>query len=655
MTAHPIPRVERALRLLAMAWMGPVWLWGLPVHADVVARGSTPTQVTTGAGGQALIRPAAPQTGVSYNAFSQFDVNRAGAQFQNAEVGARTIVAEVFSPVASRIEGPVSVDGPRANLILANQNGLVVNGASFVNFGSLALTTGAVRLRDEQVAPDVHQRYVDVVTGQGRIDIGAAGLDVNVIRLELIARQVGIGGNITNAYSSPTALTRVVSGASTARFDTVASPTDNLTPWVRYEAGKGSAVSAIAIDVTAGSTVTSGRIEVLVTDQGAGVRNAGRFTANASDFVLDASGQVEQLGGEIQALGNVRLKAGALLQSSRSNTASLIAAGGSTRIDVAGDFRNEGGTVRGAARDPLDTDTPYAVLIQAGGELVHRTAPGGAGAVVFGSGDDVGLVAGADITLQNARVVSNAQLRVQTAGALRVESLLNAGTGLRDWKTSGLLSSKSGYEVDLGALADAEHQAYLVSDTALVLQARSIDNIGGHVFSNHGSVTLQASDTITTQALATGGYTYTKSCFVFLCRRNANSTEALVGGQIQAGTDVRLQAGRSILNDGGSVFSIGTMTLEAPEITARGQTLHSTILRADGLKALLGDTWAGLYAMDQGGSFTAQQGRLLLRGQGRQDRGTFTAVQGVDGSIDVIQVPGRTPVTLDKHIGLLSW
>lgn len=625
--------------------------------SDVIPRGTTATQVTPGANGQAQIKPAPAQSGVSYNAFKRFDVSAAGAQFQNAEVGARTIVAEVFSPAPSRIEGPVSVDGPRANLILANQNGLVVNGASFVNFGSLALTTGTVSLRDEQLAPNVTQRYVDVATGQGRIDVGPGGLDVNVIRLELIARQVGINGNITNAYSSPTALTHIVSGASTAHFDTVASPTDNLTPWVRYEAGKEAApqVSAIAIDVSAGSTVTSGRIELVVTDQGAGVRNAGRMVASAGDFVLDASGQVEQRGGELQALGKLRLNAGSLLQSSRDGNASLIAAGGNTRIEVVGDFVNEGGTVRGAVRDASDAQTPYAAFIQAGGQLMHRTAAGGPGAIIFGSGGDVGLSAGGAITVQNARVVSNAGLNIQTPAALRVESLMQAGAGRTEWKSSSLLTSHGGFSVDLGALSDPEHQAYLVGDKDLKLQAGSIANIGGQIFSNHAGVTLLARDSITTQALAVGQYGYKKSCFLFLCRRNASTTEALIGGQIQAATDVSLQAGQSILNDGGAVLSLHSMRLDAPEITARGQTLHTTILRGDGLKAMLGDTWAGLYAMDQGGSFTAQQGRLVLRGQGRQNRGSFTALQGIDGSIDVIQLPGRTPVTLDNQVGLLSW
>ncbi|MDB5850750.1 MAG: filamentous hemagglutinin family outer membrane protein [Rhodoferax sp.] len=602
----------------------------------------------------AVITPAPAQTGVSYNAFTRFNVNAAGAQFQNTAVQARTIVAEVFSPLPSRIEGPVSVDGPRANLIIANQNGLRVNGGSFVNFGSLALTTGSVTLRDAQLAPTVMQRFVDVSTRQGDIQIGPGGLDANVIRLELIAKRVGISGAITNAFSSPTALTRIVAGTSVAQFDTVASPTDNLTPWVAYTPGH-EQISAIAIDVNAGSTVTSGRIEVLVTDQGAGVRNAGRLTASAGDFILNTAGRIEQIGGEFQALGNLRMQAASLNQSSNGGTASLIAAGGAVSLVVTGDLVNEGGTIRGATRAIDDPDHPYAVFLKAGGNILHQTAHGAPGAVIFGSGDDVALLASGSITVQDARVVSNAGLEIRSDDIVRNETLVIAGAGRTDWRGGNVLAARAGYSVDLGAVADPEHQGYLVAENDLSVRARDIQNIGGHIFTNNGSVSLNAARTLTTQGLAVGTYGYKKSCFLFLCKRVATTTETLVGGQIQAAADISLQAGLSVLNDGGNVFAAGNLTVVAPEIIARGHSLHTVILRADGVKAMLGETWAGIYAADQGGGFTAQQGRLILQGNARQERGTFNAAQGIEGNIDIIELPARDPVTLDDHIGVLSW
>ena len=97
------------------------------------------------------------------------------------------------------------------------------------------------------------------------------------------------------------------------------------------------------------------------------------------------------------------------------------------------------------------------------------------------------------------------------------------------------------------------------------------------------------------------------------------------------------------------------MQLQAPQIIARSRPVHTVILRDKGLKALLGDTWAQVYATDQGGSFTAQQGRLILQGAARQEGGSFQAQDGVDGAIEVIRLPQRDPVRLENHLGLLRW
>jgi hypothetical protein len=96
------------------------------------------------------------------------------------------------------------------------------------------------------------------------------------------------------------------------------------------------------------------------------------------------------------------------------------------------------------------------------------------------------------------------------------------------------------------------------------------------------------------------------------------------------------------------------MQLDAPRIEARGVPVHVALSRADGLRAFFGDHWAGLYAIDQGGGFTAQTGRLSLRGQAIQDRGFFIASQGIDGVITVLRAPGRDPVELSSHLGIFS-
>jgi len=628
---------------------GPTW-------ASEVVAGTAATQVNRLTTGQAVITPARPVGDVSHNVFSRFDVDQAGAVFANQAARARTIVAEVLGQSASRIAGPVTVDGPRANLILANQNGLQIDGGSFVNFGSVALTTGVVSLRDQALAAGRVQRYVDVNTSRGRIDVGAGGLSANLIRLELIAKHIQVDGAIENTYSSASAQTRFVVGDSLARFDTMASPTDNLTPWAYYDAGTAASRDDVALHFGIGSSVTSGRIDVRVTDKGAGVYNAGDLLASAGDFHIDSTGALVQAGGSLKAQGKVRGQVGSVFQHNTADRVAIISAGVNTRLIASGDIVNRGGEIAGQARASDDLETPYAVMLKAGGTIENRTEVGAPQtALIHGRADGVRLEAGGDVLSVNARVVAHGALDVVTPGLARNETQHLAGAGVHRANEGSWLQRDSETRSDAGQLADPANQAYWVAEGPIHVRANRIENAGGHVFSNAGKVIFDAAGDIVTQAHTVGQTVLTQSCVLFLCRTHASSNESLVGGQVLAADTVEMSAGGRILNDGGQVLGQNGAHLQATEIVARGRPVHLAIARNKGLKAWLGDTWARLYAIDQGGSFTAQHGRLVLLGRARQEGGRFEAADGVDGEIEVVRPPHRDPVRLDNHLGILWW
>jgi filamentous hemagglutinin family protein len=630
----------------------------LCTSAGVVPDGHTATTVSMDPSGKTLIQLAPAAGGVSHNVFSRFDVSPAGAAFQNQAVGARSIVAEVRASQPSVIEGPVSVDGPRANLILANPNGLVINGGSFINFGSVALVAGSVALESRAVGNSV-QTYVSAASGNGAIRIGPDGLAADLIRLELLARRIEVAGPLVNAYSSPTALLRLVAGDASALFDTAASPTDNLTPWAYYTAGK-STGQGIVIDLATQARISSGRIELLVTDAGAGVRNAGHLQATSGDFVIDSAGLLEQKGGRIEAAGDIRIRAGSVHQAqAESGDVPSISAAGSLDVQVSGSLSNLGGSLSGVARNPAEGAAPAALRIVAGADIVNQTPAGGAGAVIFGAADDVLLEAGGDIRNINGRVVSNGALSLHAGGTALNESVFVAGSGRsmssrdeRNWL--GLPRERHTTTIDNGVLADPAHTAYWVADGQLSVTARQVHNLGGSLLANAGDVVLDAGSEILNRAWLTGALTLRETCNLLFCRRTAEVSESLVGGQILASQDVRLKAGERLLNDGGLIHATRDMQLDAPRIEARGVPVHVALSRADGLRAFFGDHWAGLYAIDQGGGFTAQTGRLSLRGQAIQDRGFFIASQGIDGVITVLRAPGRDPVELSSHLGIFS-
>lgn len=622
--------------------------------SDVMAV-SHGTRVSTEASGRAVVLPSGPVGDVSHNIFSRFDIDRAGVVFANQSVKARTIVAEVRGQASSRIAGPVEVEGPRANLILANQNGLQIDGGSFVNFGSVALTTGQVKLRDQVLGPGRTQRYVDVSTTGGAIDVGPGGLSANLIRLELIAKRIGIEGEIQNSYSSTTAKTRLIAGDSVAQFDTVASPSDNLTPWVYYSGGSEITTAREALHIGVGSSVTSGQVEIRVTDKGAGVYNAGDVLASAGDFNIETTGKLVQAGGSLRAQGRIRGKVGSLHQHNTEQRTATISSGVSTRIEAQGDIINLGGEIAGETRAGAD-DTPHAVMLKAGGTIENRTELGAVQpAVIHGRGDGVRLEAGEGIVSVNARIVANGAFDVVTGGTVRHESVHQTGAGFSRSSAGNWLWRESDAHDDAGQLADLKNQAYWVAEGPITVHGNRIENLGGHIFSNVGKVSFDAATDIVNQAHLVGQTRLTRTCFLFFCRMHASTTEALVGGDVLATGTVEMKAGGRILNDGGQVLGQQGMLLDAPDIVARARPIHLSIARDRGLKAWLGDTWARLYAIDQGGSFTAQQGQLILRGRARQEGGRFVAGDGVHGDIEVIRAPYRDPIRIDSHLGILWW
>lgn len=280
--------------------------------AGVVPDGGTATTATTGVNGRITVGVADPIGGVSANTYREFNVPRAGVDLDNNAARARTILNQVTSTNPSLLEGPLSVLGTRANVVISNPNGVSVNGLVVRNVGNLALATGQVSFNDFTTANGQLQRNLVLSTSEGAIDIGAEGLSGTLLNLELVARHIRVGGTVENLYGDPNARVRVVVGASRAEIDTSVSPTDNLTPWIAYSAPAINPGGGIALDITGAGSLSSGRIEMMVTDQGAGVRHAGSAYATAGDFLVSGTGDLQLASGRIKAKQDVLIGSGGL-------------------------------------------------------------------------------------------------------------------------------------------------------------------------------------------------------------------------------------------------------------------------------------------------------------------------------------------------------
>ncbi|WP_253593532.1 filamentous hemagglutinin N-terminal domain-containing protein [Burkholderia multivorans] len=683
------------------------------VAAGIVPDGGTATTVSIAPNGRQLVNLAPAVAGVSSNTYSSFNVTTAGATLNNTGINARTIVNQVTSTNRSLIEGEIAVAGPRANVVLANPNGITVNGGSFVNTGHVALSTGTVSFNDLQIAPGVIQRNIVLDTSTGTIVVGPGGLTGALIGLDLIAKNIVVDGPIDNTFSSATAGVRLLAGRSRVELNTGLSPSDNANDWLSRSATTDpDTASSYAIDITAAGSLTSGRVQLIVTDRGPGVRSAGAMSASLGDFTLTSNGNVEVshakidvardldvssqggitltdtevkangghasvsaadaialTGSSVMAYSSVKLNgAGIALNPDEAMTGSTVASSQSgVVLKSAADIVNVGSLVQGQTAIASDADSAGAVTLNAAGRILNQSLPQTRLGILFGVQGDVSLTAGADIVNQNARILSNRSISIDAGGDL--QNIVDHSTGVQNGAVVGfseqggrflfLRHRSDGFTVDYGALADASKLAYITADAGNVtVRAANVANIGGSILSNGGAIDIAARDNIVTQAIFTGQASYRRSCFIF-CRASASSNVQAFGGVIEANADIALKAGTQITNTGGTVLALGALTLDAPKTLAQGVPGYTVINRNHDLKAWFGNRWAAIYAADTGGLFTGGTGKVRLTGEADIDGGAYSAPDGVlaAGGIVTIRPPHRDLVTIGNgnHMGLVSW
>lgn len=642
------------------------------------------TSVSNGVTGRQTVNIAPTIGGVSNNTYSSFNVSKAGADLNNVGINARTIVNQVTSTNPSLIQGNINVLGPRANVILANPNGVTVDGGSFTNTGHVVLSTGQVGFTDLTLAPGVVQRNVVLTTDRGTITIGPGGLSGTLVNLDLIATQLSINGQVTNDFTSSTSGIRAIVGDSTATYDTSFSPSDNGHDWLIGTSATGKKSNAVAVDITAAGGLTAGRVQLIVTDQGAGVHSLGKIYANAGDVVVTASGDiaiadgslkaerdvalttpgtVSLQGTQVTAANNVNLQAGHIALSDDATGPTTVSAGNTVNLTSTGAIANTGSLIQAGTTASDGTTTGGDVILNAAGDITNRSSANNLG-IMFAANGQTKLTAGGNIINDNARILSNGAVSLTAAGD--VQNIIdhtggtNGGqpTAYSDRGGSFLFftHTTSGFNVDYGTVSNPNQLAYIAAvHGPVTITSRNFTNAGGIVQSNDGDVSIAAQSAFTNSAVFTGQASYTRSCWIF-CHADASSNVTPYGGTIQAGGNIGIKAGTVARNVGGNVFANGDIKVDAPITYAQGVTGYSAINQHRGFKAFFGSTWAQIIAMDIGGGFTAN-GSVTLTGDGVIDGGSFSGGKGVTaaGGITTVRAPARTPIQIDQHLGLTTW
>ncbi|WP_175941245.1 filamentous hemagglutinin N-terminal domain-containing protein [Caballeronia sp. BCC1704] len=194
----------RAVAFAAMLLLGTAMSVS---HAQIVAAPGSGAQVIQTQNGLQQVNIAKPSAaGVSLNNYSQFDVPGKGAILNNSPTIVQTqqagyingnpnlspgqsagiIVNQVLSNSPSQLNGYLEVAGQRAEVVVANPNGLVVNGGGFINTSRAILTTGTPNFGANGSLAGF------TVTG-GNITVQGAGLNAtNVDQVDLLSRAIQV-------------------------------------------------------------------------------------------------------------------------------------------------------------------------------------------------------------------------------------------------------------------------------------------------------------------------------------------------------------------------------------------------------------------------------------------------------------------------------
>lgn len=373
----------------------------------VVPDGGTATSAITGASGQITINIAPANTAsISHNTYTSFSVPNSGVNIDNSIVSAGTIINEVTSTNLTTIEGALTVIGKQADVIIANPNGITVNGGRFLNTRNVALTTGVI-------GTDASGRATSAVE-EGAIIIGASGLSGTMEELALISKSLKVNGAVAHDVLGDTSHINIITGNSDVSFDP-ARGGGGILPWA-FGFGTGTS-NAIVVDITGQGSLSSGRISITVTDAGAGVRFAGDQVASVGGFRLTSSGKLELLSSKIEAESSVNIAvASAKLVSTPLKQSKIISQDSGVVLRAkTGDIELGQASISGRIISSDNFASSGGVTLIAEGDI-QTTQTFEQKATLSSSESNVILLAGGAVSFDGLNVDAAEDFRISTTG-----------------------------------------------------------------------------------------------------------------------------------------------------------------------------------------------------------------------------------------------
>ncbi|EKN3345987.1 hemagglutinin repeat-containing protein [Yersinia ruckeri] len=553
---HTQRRCISALSSLSFSLLLALGCVSLSAQANIVADARAPSNqqptIISSANGTPQVNIQTPSSGgVSRNVYSQFDVDHRGAILNNghginqtqlggfvngnpslARGEASVILNEVNSRDPSQLNGYIEVAGRKAQVVIANPAGITCEGCGFINANRATLTTGQAQLNNGQITG------YDV--DRGEIIVRGAGMDSSrQDHTDLIARSVKVNAGIW---------------ANDLKVSAGRNQVDAAHQNINAKASDGSVRPTVAVDVASLGGMYAGKIRLIGTESGVGVRNAGEIGASAGDITITADGM--------------------LINSGQINSAQQLAVKTSTGIENAGALYAQGNNQLTTAGTLSNSGT-----IAAAGDTSLRAAE------VNSSRNSV---LGAGVKSDNSAITSGT-LRVDASGMLTAQGKNISGTALA-------LNARS---LDLGGSQTQSR------DLTLTAQSGDIDLTGANLSASH-RLSVSTTDLLRTDKA---------NVMAEQMALDAHTLSNIDGVIAQTGAaDFNLKLPGYLDNRGGSLIAKGNLGIDAARLDSNGNSLLGAGVQSDGKLTTTGDlavaTGDDLIAQGQ----TVAAGALTLSG-----------------------------------------
>ena len=331
-----------------------------PIEVDTNAPHERQATVEQAGNGITLVNVAGPSTGgVSRNDYTNFNVPQNGVilnnsyQMSNTKLGgyvpgnanmmrgsANVIVNEVTSHNPTEMKGFIEVAGRKASVVVANPNGITVDGGGFINTDRAVLTTGKTEYDSKG---NLNSYRVE----QGRISINGNGLnakDANALQILTEATNVnaGVWANTIetrtgkNTIDAKTLDTQKIGDSSNVGLDVsaIGGMYANSITMKGTNTGLGVNVKGVVSSTQASSITSEGKIIV-----DGGVASNGNTTLAGQSIKINNNGVVQ---GDFSTTVHSQEKV---------NNNGLINSGNTTTINAKSIDNNEGGRIYGDTVD----------------------------------------------------------------------------------------------------------------------------------------------------------------------------------------------------------------------------------------------------------------------------------------------------------------